>query len=119
MASLLALGGEREKRYVHLTFNFNLKLILLQSVSSGDEDMVCVSECLDMKYGLESGWGGPGEVKALLDDGVPPGPGEEEEERQTDKYIRRRILMLEETIVRRGKEGWDRSDKERHGRGGW
>ena len=88
MASLLGLGGERGKRYVHLTFKFNFKLFLLQSDSSGDEEMVCVSEFLDRKHGLESRWGGPGEVKALLDDGVPPGPGEEEEEKQTDQYIR-------------------------------
>ena len=115
----MGLGGERGKRYVYLAFSFDLKLFLLQSISSGDEDMVCVAEFLDRKSGLETGWGGPGEVKALTDDGVPPGPGEEEEERQTDEFIRRRILMLEETIVRRGKEGWDRSDKERDGRGGW
>ena len=102
-------------------FNYNLALnftiFVFQSVSSVEEDdMVCLSEFLDRKHGMESGWGGPGEVKALLDDGVLLGPGEEEEERQTDEYIRRRILMLEETIVRRGKEGWD---KERDGRGGW
>ena len=81
--------------------------------------MVCVSEILDRKHGLESHWGGPGEVKALLDDGVPPGPGEEEEEMQTDQFVRRRLLMLKETIIKRGKEGWNKSDKEREGRGGW
>ena len=115
----MGLGGEKGKRYVHLTYNFNLKLFLLQSISSGDEDMVCVAEFLDRKSGLETGWGGPGEVKALMDDGVPPGPGEEEEERQTDEYVRRRLLFLEETVVRRGKEGQGRNDKEWGGRGGW
>ena len=47
---------------------------------------------------------------------MPPGPGEEEYERQTDEFIHRRILMLEETVVRRGREG---QGKERGGRGGW
>ena len=88
MAGYLGLGGERGKRYVHLLFNLIFKLVLFQSDSSGDEGMVCVSEFLDRKHGLESRWGGPGEVKALLDDGVPPGPGEEEEEMQTDQFIR-------------------------------
>ena len=32
--------------------------------------MVCVSEFLDRKHGLQDKWGGPGEVKPLLDDGV-------------------------------------------------
>ena len=66
--------------------------------------MVCVSEFLDRKHRFDR-WGGPGEVKTLLDNGVPPGPGEEEEELQTDQFIRRRLLMLEETIYKRGKEG--------------
>ena len=33
--------------------------------------MECLSDFLDRKAALEPGWGGPGEVKALLDDGVP------------------------------------------------
>ena len=65
--------------------------------------MECLSDFLDRKAALEPGWGGPGEVKALLDDGVPPGPGEEEYERQEDEWIQRRVLMLEETVVRRGR----------------
>ena len=79
--------------------------------------MVCVSESLDRKHGLDR-WGGPGEVKPLLDDGVPPGPGEEEEELQTDQFIGWRLLMLEETIYKRGKEGWSKSYREGEGKGG-
>ena len=79
MAGCPGLAGERGKRYVHLMFNLIFKLVLFQSDSSGDEGMVCVSDFLDRKHGLDR-WGGPGEVKALLDDGVPPGPGDEEEE---------------------------------------
>ena len=78
--------------------------------------MVCVSEFLDRKHGFDR-WGGPGKVKALLDDGVPPGPGEEEEELQTDQFIRRRLLMLEETIYKWGKEGWSKSFREGEGKG--
>ena len=108
--------GRRE-----VSFNFNLALnsiiSVLQSESSVDEgDMVCLTDFLDRKEAMESGWGGPGEVKALLDDGVAPGPGEEEHERQTEEIFRRRILLLEETVVRRGREG---NNKERDGRGGW
>ena len=62
--------------------------------------MECLSDFLDRKAALEPGWGGPGEVKALLDDGVPPGPGEEEYGRQDDEWIQRRVLMLKETVVR-------------------
>ena len=40
--------------------------------------MECLSEFLDRKVAMESGWGGPGEVKALLDDGVSPVSGEED-----------------------------------------
>ena len=58
--------------------------------------------------------GSPGEVKALLDDGVPPGPGEEEEELHTDQFFRRRLLLLEETIYKRGRDGWS---KEGEGKG--
>ena len=47
--------------------------------------MVCLTDFLDKKEAMESGWGGPGETKPLLDDGVPPGPGEEEYDRQTDE----------------------------------
>ena len=75
-----------------------------------------MTDCLDRKEAMESGWGGPGETKPLLDDGVPPGPGEGEYDRQTDEWITRRLLMLEETVVRRGREG---QDKERDGRGNW
>ena len=49
--------------------------------------MVCLTDLLDKKEAMESGWGGPGEVKTLLDDGVPPGPGEEEYDRQTDEWM--------------------------------
>ena len=82
--------------------------------------MECLSDFLDRKAALEPGWGGPGEVKALLDDGVPPGPGEEEYERQEDEWIQRRVLMLEETVVRRGRgaQGQDKSGKGTRGNGG-
>ena len=65
--------------------------------------MTCVSDLLEQKTALEPGWGGPGEVRALLDDGVPPGPGEEEHERQEDEWVQRRLLVLEETRYRRGR----------------
>ena len=88
--------------------------------------MVCLTDCLGKKEAMESGWGGPGEVKALLDDGVPPGPGEEEYERQDDEWIQRRVLMLEETVVRQGRggQGQHRCGKgtrgyERDGAKGW
>ena len=81
--------------------------------------MECLRDFLDRKAALEPGWGGPGEVKALLDDGVPPGPGEEEYERQEDEWIQHRVLMLEETVVRRGRgaQGQDRSGKGTGGNG--
>ena len=66
-------------------------------------EMTCVSEFLERKTALEPGWGGPGEVRALLDDGVPPGPGEEEHERQVDEWVQRRMIVLEETRYRRGR----------------
>ena len=78
--------------------------------------MVCLTDCLDKKVAMEPGWGGPGETKPLLDDGVPPGPGEEEYDRQTDEWVTHRLLMIEETVVRRGREG---QDKDRGGRESW
>ena len=87
-----------------------------ESESSGDEGMVCVSDLLERKHGLEDCWGGPGEVKPLLDDDVPPGPGEEEEELLTDQYIHRRLVLLEEKIYRRGKDGWSREGEGKGGR---
>ena len=81
--------------------------------------MVCVSDFLDRKHAQDR-WGGPGEVRALLDVGVPPGPGEEEEEKRTDQIIRRRLLMLEETVFKRGEGGgWSKSDREREGKDGY
>ena len=59
--------------------------------------MTCLSDFLDQKTALEPGWGGPGEVRALLDDGVPLGPGEEEHERQVDEWVHQRMIILEET----------------------
>ena len=79
---------------------------MLQSESS-DEDLplTCVSDLLDRKMEEEGRWGGPGHIRALVDDGVPPGPGEAEEEARMDLVIKRRLLMLEETIYNRGKGG--------------
>ena len=74
-------------------------------------EMTCLSEFLDRKTALEPGWGGPGEVRALLDDGVPPGPGEEEHKRQEDEWVRRRLLVLEETYYRRGRGAQDTEGK--------
>ena len=74
--------------------------------------MVCLSDFLDSKQ-TQDRWGGPGEVCALMDNGVPPGPGEEEEERRTDQIIRHRLLMMEETIFKWGEgEGWSKSRRE-------
>ena len=90
-------------------------LSIVQSESSVEE-MTCLTDFLDKKEAMEpQAWGGPGEFKALLDDGVAPGPGEEEHERQTEEIFRRRILLLEETVVRRGKEG---GNQEKDGLGG-
>ena len=84
--------------------------------------MECLSNFLDRKAALEPGWGGPGEVKALLDDGVPPGPGEEVYERLEDEWVQRRLLVLEETTFRRvrGAQGQDTEGKgtgEKDGKG--
>ena len=75
--------------------------------------MTCLSKFLDRKAALEPGWG-VGDTKPLLDDGVEPGPGEEEDERRTDEWFVRRILMMEETVVRRGRDG---QSQDRGGRG--
>ena len=82
--------------------------------------MECLSDFLDRKAALEPGWGGPGEVKALLDDGVPPGPGEEEYERLEDEWVQRRVMFLEETVFKRGRgaQGQDRDGKGTGGNGG-
>ena len=45
---------------------------------------------------MEPGWGGPGVTKALPHDGGEPGPGEEEQDRRTDEWFVRRLVMLEE-----------------------
>ena len=58
--------------------------------------MTCLSDFLDQKTALEPGWGGPGEVRNLVDDGVSLGPGEEELERHVDEWIER-MIVLEET----------------------
>ena len=93
----------------------------MQSDSSTDDGtMVCLSDFLDRRQSQDR-WGGPGHVRALLDDGVPPGPGEEEEERRTDQVIRRRLLMMEETIFKRSMgegEGWSKSRREGGGKDG-
>ena len=87
----------------------------MQSDSSTDDGtMVCLSDFLDRKQ-TQDRWGGPGEVRTLMDDGVPPGPGEEEEERRTDQIIRCRLLMMEETIFKWSMgegEGWSKSRRE-------
>ena len=62
--------------------------------------MTCIVDCLDRKAALESKWGGPGEIRNLVDDGVDPGPGEEEYERHVDEWIER-MIYLEETHVLR------------------
>ena len=59
--------------------------------------MTCLSDFLDQKTALEPGWGGPGEVRNLVDDGVPPGSEEEEHERQVDEWVHQRMIILEET----------------------
>ena len=88
--------------------------------------MECLGDLLDRKAALEPGWGGPGETKPLLDDGGEPGPGEERNEQQTDEWFVRRILMMEETMVRRGRDGQNQNrdgrgsgGQERDGRGSW
>ena len=58
--------------------------------------MTCIVDCLDRKAALESKWGGPGEIRTLVDDGVAPGPGEEDYERHVDEWIER-MIILEET----------------------
>ena len=60
--------------------------------------MTCIVDCLDRKAALESKWGGPGEIRNLVDDGVAPGPGEEEYEHRVDEWIES-MIYLEETHV--------------------
>ena len=62
--------------------------------------MTCLSDCLDRKAALESRWGGPGEVRNLVDDGVSLGPGEEEHERHVDEWIERMIILEETRYIR-------------------
>ena len=62
--------------------------------------MTCLSDFLDQKTALESGWGGPGEVRNLVDDGVPLGPGEEEHERHVDEWVQRMIILEETRCIR-------------------
>ena len=62
--------------------------------------MTCLSDFLDQKTALESGWGGPREVRNLVDDGVPLGPGEEEHERHVDEWIERMIILEETRYIR-------------------
>ena len=86
--------------------------------------MECLSDLLDRKAALEPGWRGPGETKPMLDDGVEPGPGEEGADRLADEWYIRRLLMLEETVVKRGRDGHNRDGRgsggqERDGRGSW
>ena len=73
--------------------------------------MECLSNLLDRKAALEPGWGGPGEIKPMLDDGVEPGPGEEGADRLADEWYIRRLLMLEETVVKRGRDGHNRDGR--------
>ena len=77
--------------------------------------MECLQDMLDRKVAMEPGWGGPGDIKALPHDGGEPGPGEDEQERRTDEWFVRRLIMLEETTLRRG----GGSGQGRGGRGGW
>ena len=44
--------------------------------------------------------GGPGEVRNLVDDGVPLGPGEEEHERHVDEWVQRMIILEETRCIR-------------------
>ena len=53
--------------------------------------MECLSEFLDRKVAMESGWGGQGEVKALLDDRVSPVFGEEDYQREEDQWIQYKL----------------------------
>ena len=83
-----------------------------------------MEDLLARKAALEPGWGGPGEIRALLDDGGDPGPGEEEQERRTEEWFTRRLIMLEETSVRRGRDGYcgggrGNGGQERGGMGAW
>ena len=57
------------------------------------------------------GQGGPGHVAPYHDDGVPHGPGEEEEEEHYNRLIRRRVLVLEELIMKNMKKGGEGSGK--------
>ena len=72
--------------------------------------LTCLSDFIDQRREEEGRGGGPGHVRALQDDGVPPGPGEAEEEERTDRVIRRRLLMMEETILRSAKKGGEEGE---------
>ena len=72
---------------------------------------------------MGGGQGGPGLVVPYHDDGVPPGPGELEEEARYDEEIRHRVFVLEETITKKfqgGKRSGDRDGAFGPGAGnGW
>ena len=96
-AALLGKSPDRpEVRFLLFNPN-NLIIFPLQSSSSdSDPEMTYFSDVLDRKAALESRWGGPGEIRNLVDDGVALGPGEEEHERHIDEWIER-MIVLEET----------------------
>ena len=71
-----------------------------------------------------AGLGGSGGDQAYAGRRGEPGPGEEGTERRTDEWFVRRLLMLEETVVRRGRDGQKRDGRgnggqEKDGRGSW
>ena len=50
-------------------------------------------------------WGGPGHIRAFRDDDAPLRPGELESEERIDEVIRRRVLLIEESILKTIKRG--------------
>ena len=90
---------------------------MLQSESSDEElAMTCVADLMDRKREDEGRWGGPGHFRSLEDDNTDPGPGEVEDEERTERVIRRRLLMLEETYFQREKKGGEGEEEKREGR---
>ena len=50
-------------------------------------------------------WGGPGHIRDLRDDDSPPGLGEKKSEERIDEVIKRRVLLIEESILKTIKWG--------------
>ena len=88
---------------MHYYSVFVVNIFSFQSDSSDKDPGTTLSEIL-YRHGDDQ-WGGPGHIHPLTDDGGPPGPGEAEEEERLDEVVRRKVLLMEETLYRKIKRG--------------